>query len=313
MRILNLLGSIGLSCVMAASASAQWHDDFDAYSPGPLGAQSLWDEWPGSSGVDPDVVAAPSFSASNSVLIVSTNDITYDFANLAGGQSASGVWTASVMTYVPSGTTSIGWHILMNDFPINLQWSSQTQFDATNGKVIDGTVSRKMIYDRWVDFVVAVDLDHDLYCSWYNGKSIAVDLSWKGTTGQDVIAALDLYGDAGGLTGMYFDDARLEKTSGGPLVLNVGPNPATAGKPLNFVSQSPRLTIGDLGVLFSWEINGSPFVSLLLVVSFDATGSWALNTTVPAGLAGIEVGLKMLALPAGGKILTSNEDLIIFN
>jgi hypothetical protein len=298
---------------MASGASAQWLDDFDAYAPGPLGAQSLWDEWPGSSGVDPDVVNTPSFTASNSVLIVSTNDITYDFANLAGGRPASGVWTASVMTYVPTGTTGIGWHIMMNDFPTNLQWSSQTQFDATNGKVMDGTTTRKMVYDRWIELVVAVDLDHDLYCSWYNGKSIAVDGSWKGTTGQDVIAALDLYGDAGGLTGMYFDNARLEQTAGGPLVLNATPNPAAAGKTLNFTSQSPRLTAGDPGVLFTWAINGSPFILPLLPVSFDAAGSWTMSSTVPTGLAGIEVDLKMLALPAGGKIMMSNDELIVFN
>jgi hypothetical protein len=298
---------------MASTASAQWFDDFDGYTPGPLGAQSLWDEWPGSSGVDPDVVSTPSFTASNSLLIVSTNDITYDFANLPGGRPASGVWTISAMTYVPTGTTGIGWHILMNDFPTNLQWSSQTQFDATNGKVMDGSLWRKMIYDRWVELVIAVDLDHDLYCSWYNGKSITVDGSWKGTTGQDVIAAIDLYGDAGGLSGLYYDDTRLEKTTGGPLVLNAGPNPASAGKTLTLTSQSPRLTAGDPGVLFTWDVNGSPFVTPILGVAFDATGTWTVSSAVPTGLTGIEVGLRMFALPTGGKLLMSNEELVIFN
>lgn len=313
MRLPKLLGSIGLSCVMASAASAQWLDNFDSYTPGPLGAQSLWDEWPGSSGVDPDVVNTPSFTPSNSLLIVSTNDITYDFANLPAGRPASGVWTASVMTYVPTGTTGIGWHIMMNDFPINLQWSSQTQFDATNGKVLDGALWRKIVYDRWVELVIAIDLDHDVYSSWYNGKSITVDGSWKGTTGQDVIAALDLYGDAGGLTGIYFDNTRLEQTAGGPLMLNAGPNPTAAGKTLNFTSQSPRLTAGDLGVLFAWDIGGSPFVTPIMAVSFDAAGSWTMSATVPTGLAGIEMGLKMFALPTGGKVMMSNEEAILFN
>jgi hypothetical protein len=315
MRLANFLGSIGLSCVMASTASAQWLDTFDSYAPGPLALQSLWEEWSGSTGVDADVVNTLSFTPSNSVMIVTDNDVVYDFANLPGGRPASGVWVASVMTFVPAGTTGTGWYIMMNDYPINLQWSLQIQFDATNGKVIDGTKTRKLVYNRWVEFVVAIDLDHDRYDTWYNSLSLSVAQSWKGMTGQDVIAALDLYGDTGatGSTGMNFDNTRLEKGAGGPLMLNATPNPVVGGQTLKFTSQSPKLTAGDIGELFTWTINGSPFLLPLLPVSFDATGSWTLSATVPTGLAGIEVGLKMLALPAGGKLMMSNEELVVFN
>jgi hypothetical protein len=297
---------------MATGASAQWLDDFDSYAPGPLCAQSVWDEWTGKSGVDADVVNNLSFTPANSVVIVKDNDVVYDFANLASGRPTSGVWTASAMTFVPAGATGIGWYILMNDYPTNLQWSVQTTFDATMGKVLDGAVGRRLIYNRWVEFVVAIDLDNDRYDSWYNGLSVAVNHSWKGTTGQDVIAALDLYGDAGGLSGMNFDETRLEKTAGGPLMLNATPDPISAGQTLKLSSQSPLLNTGDLGALFTWEVNGTPFILPLLTVSFDATGSWTLSSSVPSGLSGIEVGLKMFALPYGGKIMMSNEELIVF-
>ena len=121
MRIPKLLGSIALSCVMATGASAQWFDDFDGYAPGPLAAQSLWDEWVGKIGVDANVVNTLSFTASNSVEIVANDDVVYDFANLAAGRPASGVWTASIMTYVSSTATGLGWYIMMNDYPSNLQ------------------------------------------------------------------------------------------------------------------------------------------------------------------------------------------------
>jgi hypothetical protein len=127
-----------------------------------------------------------------------------------------------------------------------------------------------------------------------------------------VIAALDLYGDAGGLSGMNFDETRLEKTAGGPLMLNATPDPISAGQTLKLSSQSPLLNTGDLGALFTWEVNGTPFILPLLTVSFDATGSWTLSSSVPSGLSGIEVGLKMFALPYGGKIMMSNEELIVF-
>lgn len=316
MRLRNLIGSIGLSFVMATvmttGASAQWLDDFDGYVPGPLAAQSLWEEWTGKTGVDANVVNTLSFTASNSVEIVKDNDVVYDFSNLAGGRPSSGMWTASVMTYVSTLATGMGWYIMMNDYPSNLQWSVQTQFDIANQKVIDGTAARKLVLNQWTELVVAIDLDHDKYWSWYNGKLLAIARSWKGTTGQDVIAALDLYGDAGGLSSMNFDNTRLEKTAGGPLMLNATPNPIASGQTLNFVSQSPKLNLGDIGVLFTWTINGSPFVTPLLPVSFDATGSWLMGATVPPGVAGVEVGLKMFALPAGGKLMMSNEELILF-
>lgn len=312
MRLHILLGSIGLSFVMASGASAQWLDDFDSYAPGPLAAQSLWDEWVGKSGVDANVVNSNSFSSANSVEIVKDNDVVYDFSNLAGGRPTSGMWTASVRTYISGLATGMGWYIMMNDYPNNLQWSVQTQFDIANQMVMDGTSTRHLVFNQWVELVVAIDLDHDKYWSWYNGKSLVVNRTWKGTTGQDVIAALDLYGDAGGLSGMDFDNTRLEKTAGGPIVLNASPDPIASGQTLNLSSQSPKLGAGDIGVLFTWSVNGSPYVSPLLPVSFDATGSWTLGATVPPGVSGVEVGMKMFAVPAGGKLMMSNEELIIF-
>lgn len=312
MRLANVLGSIGLSLVMATGASAQWLDDFDSYAPGPLAAQSLWEEWVGKSGVDANVVNSLSFTSANSVEIVKDDDVVYDYANLSGGRPSSGVWTASVMTYASSIATGMAWHIMMNDYPNNLQWSSQTQFDITNQKVMDGASGRKLILNQWIELVISIDLDNDKYWSWYNAKPLAIARSWKGNTGQDVIAALDLYGDSGGLSSMNFDNTRLEKTAGGPLMLNATPDPISSSQTLNFTSQSPKLGLGDLGMLFTWSINGTPFVTPLLPVSFDSTGSWTLSATVPPGVSGIEVGLKMFALPNGGKLLMSNEELIIF-
>jgi hypothetical protein len=312
MRFHALLGSFGFACAMASTASAQWHDDFDLYAPGPLAAQSAWEEWSGSSGVDADVDNTNSFTASNSVLIVQDNDVVYDFSLLPGGRPTSGVWTASIKTFVPSGGTGYGWYILMNDYPTNLQWSVQTRFDLVKGLVTDGAAARKVKFDEWVSLVVAIDLDNDRYDSWYGDKTLAINVKWSGTTGQTVIAALDLYGDAGGLSGMYYDDARLEKTSGGPLALTSSPNPVAAGATLKLFSESPILFTTDPGVLFSWTINDTFYIFPLMYVSFDIAGEWKLSTAVPAGLSGIEAGLKMFAVPSGGKVLLSNEDVIIF-
>jgi hypothetical protein len=312
MRFSAFLGSVGLVCAMGSVAHAQWLDDFDSYAPGPLAAQSAWEEWTGSSGVDANVTVFQSFTTPNSVVIITNNDVVYDFALLPSGRPSSGVWTTSIKTYLPSGTTGIGWYILMNDYPTNLHWSVQTTFDTTQNRVIDGAARTRIKYDQWVSLVISIDLDNDRYDSWYGNKPLAINRQWTDVGGQTVISAVDLYGDAGGLTGLYYDNARIEKTAGGPLVLNASPNPTSSGATLDFFAQSPVVTPGDPAALFLWSVNGSFFSLPLLIVSFDANLEWNFSTTVPPGVTGIDIGFKMFAAPSGGRILLSNEKVVVF-
>jgi hypothetical protein len=315
MYFVKWLGGVGLACLLAPAASSQWLDEFDSYTPGSgLAAQSLWEEWTGSSGVDAMVDNAQSFTPQNSVLIVQNNDVVYDFANLSAGRPNSGVWTASIKTYVPLGATGQGWYILMNDYPTNLDWAVQTVFDCNAGVVMDGSASRKIRFGRWASLVISIDLDNNRYDSWYDNHPLVVNASWTSASGNMEIAALDLYGDSGGLSGLWHDNARLEKTAGGPLALTSNPNPVGANFNLEIYSNSPLLAAGDIGVLFNWTLNGSPLIVPLMYPVFDATGTWSLKVSVPAGLSGIEAGLKMFALTLTSTktLLVSNEDVIIF-
>ena len=219
MRWSRWLATLGMAVTLSSGANAQWLDDFDTYTPGPLAAQSVWEEWTGSSGVDANVDNSRSFTSANSVLIVGNNDVVYDFTNLSGGRPSSGKWIVTAKTLVPTGTTGIGWHILMNDYPTNLQWSTQIQFNAGTAKVQDGSRSANLRFGRWVSLVLAIDLDANRYDSWYGDQVLTVNGVWAGSSGQQVIAALDLYGDSGGLSGMFFDNTRIEVGAGGPLAL----------------------------------------------------------------------------------------------
>ena len=97
MRLTTLFGSIGLTCALASPSHAQqWLEDFDSYLPGPLAAQSLWEEWTGSSGVDANVDNTRSFTSPESVIIVTDNDVVWTTSTLrvggrptANGRSAS--------------------------------------------------------------------------------------------------------------------------------------------------------------------------------------------------------------------------------
>ena len=198
MRFPALIGSIGLSWALASTANAQWLDNFDSYSLGPLAAQSLWDEWYSSSGVDANVDNTYAFTPGQSLMIVGNNDVVWDFANSAGGRPSSGKWAISVKTYVPTGTTGASWYILLNEYSSPLQYSVQVKFDATAGQVIDGVNVRGIRLDRWVSLVIAIDLDNDRYDSWYGDLPLAVNRQWSAGTGNTVIAVNDCYGDAGG-------------------------------------------------------------------------------------------------------------------
>jgi hypothetical protein len=311
MRVSTLIGSIGLSCALASSASAQWLDGFDSYSLGPLAAQSLWDEWFSSTNVDANVDSTFAFTPGQSLMIVGTNDVVWDFANSTGGRPTSGKWAASVKTYVPTGTTGASWYILLNEYSNPLQYSVQVKFDATLGKVIDGVNQRGIRYDRWVSLVIAIDLDNDRYDSWYGDLPLAENRSWTAGVGTLQLAVNDCYGDAGGCSGIWYDDDRLDKCAGGPLVLTTKPNPIGPNKLLTFYSQSPLLGTGDLGMLFLWSVNGSLFPLGLVPASYDINGEWTFGATVPTGLAGLEIGFRMFAAPPGGKIMLSNEDLVV--
>jgi hypothetical protein len=311
MKLTTLFGSIGLSCVLASSANAQWWlDDFDSYLLGPLASQSLWDEWSGSTGVDANVDNTYSFSTNHSLMIVTGNDVVWDFVNSPGGRPTSGLWSLTVKTYVPTGATGKGWYILLNEYPMPLKYSVQTQLDATHSIVADSTNSCPLKYDRWVSLVFSIDLDNNLYSSWYGNTPLVVNRPWASSTGQTTLAVNDCYGDSGGCSGVWYDDDRLDKCAGGPLVLTTKPNPIIAGQTLNFYSQSPMLTAGDVGMLFLWSVNGSLFPLGLVPASYSSAGDWTFGATVPTGLAGLELGFRMFAAPAGGKVMLSNEDIV---
>jgi hypothetical protein len=105
MKLTTLFGSIGLSCVLASSANAQWWlDDFDSYLLGPLASQSLWDEWSGSSGVDANVDNSHSFTTAHSLMIVTNNDVVWD--SPLSWRTAAGAVVAQHQTCIYRGVST---------------------------------------------------------------------------------------------------------------------------------------------------------------------------------------------------------------
>ncbi|MEW6742268.1 MAG: hypothetical protein AB1486_05875 [Planctomycetota bacterium] len=318
----KLAGVVAALALIAGPAlTQQWHETFDTYTPGPLAAQSLWEEWDGSVGVDATVDPSEAFSSPNSVLIETGspgNDVVWRYINGPGGQPYRFQWIFSIKTFVSSGGTGTGWYIMLNRYQIgggDKQWSLQVQFNADTNQVIGydvpGRPSVPLIEDQWVTLRGMVDLDRNRFDLFYGDQTItdpAAGDTWYRPASQDPsIAALDLYAgeDADpGTSGMWYDDCLLWKDTGPTgnrgVVLDALPNPAYVGQTLKLTTFAPELPLRQ-AALFVWSVNGFPFVKPIFYFTLNANGRFQLPGPVPPGVGGLDVEfISFVSLPGGG-------------
>ena len=219
-------GTIGLA---ASPAWAQpWSDDFESYPLGEICGQGGWEEWVGSVDVCGSVTDEQALSGIKSLKIVGAvggttglGDDTVHRFNHSGG-----IWTFSIMTFVPGNATGKASIILLNTYPalFNSDWSLVIALNADSGFVEDWPASPMvpLITDRWVEFRAEIDIDNDLVDYFYDGSKFLAGVSWADKIqfgGQPTIQALDLYGGepaSSGTTGTYFDDVSLVPTGACP-------------------------------------------------------------------------------------------------
>jgi hypothetical protein len=321
--------AFSLVVVLGSSASGQWLDSFDTYNVGPLAAQSDWEEWYLSTGVDADVTDTRAFSGTNCLLVLGSpavsnaQDVVYPFRLLPNGKPSSGQWYFSIKTYVPSTATGTAYVIMLNtyDDPGTGQdnWSLQVRFNATGGYVrSDGATHGQvnMIFDQWVTFRAYIDLDNDRVDIYYGAQVLAEGDSWKnGISGGGVaaIAVLDLYGGDGsnGSSGIYFDDASLQHAGQIDVILDGGPNPANVGQVLELTTLSPQLR-NQPAALFVSHIDRAPFPRLIAVGQLDANGAWAIGGPVPSIVQNHNFSFGSLVRDSVGDFFVSNREIVLF-
>jgi len=313
-------------CAFTGPANAQWLDTFDGYALGPLAAQSDWEEWYTSTGVDADVSSAFAFSGTKSVKIIgkpTQNDVVYPFSLLPGGRPSSGSWLMNAKTYVPSGEKGVSYFIMLNTYNDAGagadNWSLQVRFNANQEFVKnDGPSAGQtpLIRDRWVNFRAYIDITADKVDIFYGDVLLAKDESWingLSTGGLPRIDVLDLYGGQGSnaATGIYFDNTSLTKADVSPVILDAAPNPVVAGNTIKLTTIAP-----DLGnrqaALFVWDVNGVPAIRLIAVNTLDLNGRWVLSGPVPGGLAGLNINFLTLVIGPSGGTIESNRELVLF-
>jgi len=69
----------------------------------------------------------------------------------------------------------------------------------------------------------------------------------------------------------------------------------------------------QLGMFVVLGVNGTPFWIPVYTTTFDGAGEIALSTTIPTGLAGLEVDLVGVGIAASGKARFSNEVTLTFS
>ena len=194
-------------------------DNFDGYAAGSqLAPQNGWELWHTGGVNNATIEATHPASGPNCCRHVANTDVVQRFT------IADGKWLFTVKTYVPStAAPGVGGSvILLNQYqtPID-HWSMQIALNETGlagSQTVpfmvesqwDGAVL-PLVLDQWVEVKAEIDLDADVFNTWYNGQPLGVNLPWSnngfGAGGITSIAALDLWSN--NCPEIYFDDVSL--------------------------------------------------------------------------------------------------------
>lgn len=204
--------------MLASTAQAQWSDDLETATVGPIAGQNGWELW------DPaypgDVTTAQARSGSNSIRIgqnaaANESDVVYQYYQSGlNPQYASGKWVYKTHQYIPSTMTGTTYFIMMSQYAVGgpYKWAVQVEFTTTDLKIDAGASNNgtaTTITDQWVELRVHIDLDADTAEFFYNGEQVGPTYAWTGgpfggSNSTTTIAAVDLYGN--NATDCYYDD-----------------------------------------------------------------------------------------------------------
>ncbi len=205
--LLITLAIAGTSDITRASV---FLEDFESYTDGSLlHGQGGWKGWNNDPAAGAAASAKYAHSGTKSVEIASTSDLVHEF-KLAGNK-----WAVSAQQYIPSGGTGISYFILLNRYRDGGNdsyddWSIQTQYNLATGAITcwhGGTAgATEIVFDRWIEIKLLINLDEDTFEEFYNGQRIATG-RWDDNT-HGTLQAIDLFGNKA--SPIYYDDVKIE-------------------------------------------------------------------------------------------------------
>ena len=200
-RLFRLVVGTTLLLSLPAIAAGDWSDSFTDYADGSeVVGQGGWEEWgPGAGGT---VTSDQAFSAPHSLNISGGSDVVHQYSGYDSGQ-----WAYTAWNYVPDDFAGLSYFILLNQYGVTNNWSTQIRFDS-DLEIVESEFEAAwlpLITGEWVKLQVLIDFDTDTQEIYYGG-SLLSSKSWvDGVSGGGIanLAAVDLY--ANGATPIYWD------------------------------------------------------------------------------------------------------------
>ncbi|MDT0556795.1 T9SS type A sorting domain-containing protein [Patiriisocius hiemis] len=194
---------------LAASANAQFTDDIESYTPGPL-FTPRWTTWDGTNdGAQNAIVSTAQASSGIFSIFIGPDsggqDAVLDFEGLL----TSGTWTILWSMYIESGST--GYFNLQGDVTpnanANLEFLSG-DITLVSGTLTDANGGATLTYpeDEWFFLKAVVDLDAATYELSINGVAAPA----APITGVSGFGGVDYFADSA-TNSYYVDDVRLEQ------------------------------------------------------------------------------------------------------
>ena len=217
---LSVAIALAMTCVAAATASAQWTENFDSYANGSaLHGQGGWTGWNGNPSTTSYVFAGIARSAPNADAQVSNADMVRQIAGVN-----SGAWVFTAWCYIPAGIGGRDYVTLYNTYyPSDLSSrSTDLVLDMFDNVVKDNlnptSPQVPLVRDQWAQIRVEFDFELDWQRVFYNGTLLHEE-SWSGGSapgGALRLQALGLY--SAGAPTIFYDDIQLRQ--GGPTAVD---------------------------------------------------------------------------------------------
>ncbi|MBN2680917.1 MAG: T9SS type A sorting domain-containing protein [Bacteroidales bacterium] len=190
-------------------------DDFESYTTGSgIAAQAgaPWGTWSGPTGSaeDPLVTDVQAFAGSNSINVITNNDLVINFEDKTTGR-----YQITFQMYVNPG--AVGYINLLSNFAgSSSEWATQTFFNTDGSATVDadgesaGTFTFN--HGEWFNVNYIVDLDDDLATLYVDGNEVITWTYTRGSFGDGCAKKLDamnMYGwsdDGGTGSNFYIDD-----------------------------------------------------------------------------------------------------------
>jgi len=253
MKTLRWLPAALAMCVFSTRAGAQWSDDFDSYSPGTnIVGQGGWREFNGVPGGSSVVSNTFALSAPHSVATRRFSNTIREFSGYTSGR-----WIFKTQVYIPSTTTDEFWFQFMSFYKdngpyfwtVSIELNSPSPGTALVWGGANGNGQVGVVYDRWAELKLVIDLNLDTIEIFYDGQPTVPPYQYtRGYdgigTGPKEIRAVELHWIGNNTSGqkIYFDDFQLDLDFPPPTFFCTAKSALVCGPPAISSSGAPSVS-----------------------------------------------------------------------